>query len=160
MLTRRALVVGSAVVGTLVGDAAARRCLPRRRGRVVVRAARPGPRSGGPARPRAPPAYESPDNLAATPNGGFVLCEDDAIGADGDTHPLAPGITNVNRLIGVGADGTAFELAVNVLNDTEFAGACFSPDGTTLFVNVYGHRTPARSAMTCAITGPWETGPL
>ena len=32
---------------------------------------------------------------------------------------------------------------------TELAGACFSPDGKVLFVNVY---SPAK---TLAITGPW-----
>jgi uncharacterized protein len=32
------------------------------------------------------------------------------------------------------------------------AGATFSPDGTTLFVNVQ------RRGLTLAITGPWKTG--
>ena len=32
---------------------------------------------------------------------------------------------------------------------TELAGACFSPDGRTLFVNAYS------PTMTLAITGPW-----
>nr|MBA3847962.1 DUF839 domain-containing protein [Planctomycetota bacterium] len=31
-----------------------------------------------------------------------------------------------------------------------FAGACFSPDGTTLFVNIQSPTT------TIAITGPWR----
>jgi len=53
------------------------------------------------------------------------LCEDDA-SQDRDTHPLAPGITDVNRLIGLTQAGEAFELAVNRYNDAEFAGACFS----------------------------------
>ena len=38
--------------------------------------------------------------------------------------------------------------------DSEFAGACWSPDGRTLFVNV---QTPG---ITLAITGPWMDGPL
>ena len=38
--------------------------------------------------------------------------------------------------------------------DTELAGACFSPDGETLFVNAYA---PGR---TLAITGPWGHAPL
>ncbi|MBW3610854.1 MAG: PhoX family protein [Actinobacteria bacterium] len=101
---------------------------------------------------------DSPDNLLFTPRGGIVLCEDDASG-DGDTHPLAPGITDVNRVIGLEEEGEPFELAVNRLNGSEFAGACFSPDGDTMFVNIFGDATPG-SGMTCAITGPWADGPL
>ncbi|MGH7820747.1 MAG: alkaline phosphatase PhoX, partial [Candidatus Binatia bacterium] len=102
---------------------------------------------------------DSPDNLTVTPRGGLILCEDDAGGSDGDTHPLAPGITDVNRLIGLTPDGHAFELAVNRLNDSEFAGACFSPSGRTLFANLFGDGSPG-SGMTVAISGPWEDGPL
>jgi hypothetical protein len=105
---------------------------------------------------------DSPDNLCVTPSGAMLFCEDDAnaLGVDdNDTHPLAPGITNVNRLIGLGLAGEPFEFAVNILNDSEFAGACFSPDGEILFVNLFGDATPG-SGMTCAIWGPWERGPL
>ena len=76
-----------------------------------------------------------------------------------DTHPLAPGIVDVNRIIGLTPDARSFEFAVNRLNDSEFAGACFSPDARTLFVNIFGDGD-AGSGMTCAITGPWSTGPL
>jgi secreted PhoX family phosphatase len=103
---------------------------------------------------------DSPDNLLVTPRGGILLCEDDASGADDDTHPLAPGITDVNRLIGLNRRGEAFEFAVNVLNDAEFAGATFSPDGDVLFVNIFGDGDLAGSGMTCAITGPWRRGAL
>lgn len=53
-------------------------------------------------------ALDSPDNLTVTPRGGLILCEDDAGSADraSDTHPLAPGITNVNRLIGLSERAT------------------------------------------------------
>jgi uncharacterized protein len=102
---------------------------------------------------------DSPDNLLATPRGGILLCEDDASGGDADTHPLAPGITDVNRLIGLSPRGEAFEFAVNRLNDSEFAGACFSPDGRTLFVNLFGDGS-AGSGMTCAVQGPWHRGSL
>ena len=44
---------------------------------------------------------DSPDNLLVTPRGGVLLCEDDASGADNDTHLLAPGVEDVNRLIGI-----------------------------------------------------------
>ena len=89
---------------------------------------------------------DSPDNLCVTPRGAILFCEDDASG-DG------------NRLIGLGPDGVPFEFAVNVANATEFAGACFSPDGEILFVNISGDGTPL-SGMTCAIRGPWRHGPL
>ncbi len=102
---------------------------------------------------------DSPDNLLVTPRGGLLLCEDDATGRDDDTHPLAPGLVDVNRVIGLTADAEAFEFAVNRLNDSEFAGACFSPDTRTLFVNIFGDASPG-SGMTCAITGPWRSGPL
>jgi uncharacterized protein len=102
---------------------------------------------------------DSPDNLVVTPRGGILLCEDDATGADADTHPLAPGITDVNRLIGLSQSGEVFEFAVNRLNDSEFAGACFSLDGQVLFVNLFGNGIPG-SGMTCAITGPWPRGAL
>jgi hypothetical protein len=102
---------------------------------------------------------DSPDNLLVTPRGGILLCEDDATGSDGDTHPLAPGITDVNRLIGISRRGAAFEFAVNTLNDSEFAGACFSADGRVLFVNIFGGGDPG-TGMTCAITGPWRNGAL
>ena len=37
---------------------------------------------------------------------------------------------------------------------SEWAGACYSPDGRWMFVNI---QTPG---VTFAITGPWEHGPL
>jgi hypothetical protein len=88
-----------------------------------------------------------------------MLCEDDAGGTDMDTHPLAPGIVNVNRLIGVSPAGEAFEFAINRLNSSEFAGACFSPSGRTMFANIFGNGSRG-SGMTVAITGPWSSGPL
>jgi secreted PhoX family phosphatase len=94
-----------------------------------------------------------------TPSGAILLCEDDATPNDRDTHPLAPGITNVNRLIGLNHAGEPFPFAVNVFSDSEFAGACFSPDGEILFVNVQGE-LQAGSGMTVAISGPWQRGPL
>lgn len=101
---------------------------------------------------------DSPDNITVTPNGGLLFCEDDASG-DNDGHPLAPGIADVNRLVGIGLAGESFEFAVNRLNDSEFAGATFSPDGEILFVNLFGDAAPG-SGMTVAIWGPWERGPL
>ncbi len=106
---------------------------------------------------------DSPDNLTVTPRGGLILCEDDASSAYADTHPLAPGIENVNRLIGLTQRGEAFELAVNVLNGSELAGVSFSPSGRTIFFNLFGRARfdePVTEGMTCAVTGPWHRGPL
>ncbi|MGH2743673.1 MAG: alkaline phosphatase PhoX, partial [Thermoleophilaceae bacterium] len=106
---------------------------------------------------------DGPDNLTVTPRGGLIICEDDASSSDADTHPLAPGIEDVNRLIGLTPEGDAFEFAVNVLSGSELAGACFSPSGETLFFNLFGRATvtaPPTEGMTLAITGPWHRGPL
>ena len=47
-----------------------------------------------------------------------------------------------------------FARLVDGTGDDEFAGATFSPDGSTLFVNV---QIPG---YTLAITGPWHRGPV
>jgi hypothetical protein len=99
---------------------------------------------------------DSPDNLTVTPRGGLMVCEDDASEAD------AP---NGNRVIGISPSGRAFPFAENIFSSSELAGVCVSPDGETMFVNLFGDETgtPADHAgkgMTCAITGPWRRGPL
>jgi secreted PhoX family phosphatase len=99
---------------------------------------------------------DSPDNLTVTPRGGLLACEDDASDANGE---------HINRLIGISPRGEAFTFAVNVLSETELAGVCFSPDGRTALVNLYGDSTGTPDdhrdeGMTCAITGPWRRGPL
>ncbi len=90
---------------------------------------------------------DSPDNITVSPRGGLVLCE------DGGGTQFLRGLTR---------NGQIFDLARNTLNTTEFAGACFSPDGSTLFVNIMGSTTDAGSqrAATLAIRGPWRQGPL
>lgn len=109
-------------------------------------------------------ALENPDNITVTPRGGLLLCEDNA------------GINAVRseRLIGLTLNGQTFVFAINNINFTEpgfgappsplilpndyrtqeWAGACYSPDGRWLFVNI---QTPG---VTFAITGPWGRGPL
>lgn len=54
-----------------------------------------------------------------------------------------------NHLRGVTPSGALYALA-RLRTQTELAGACFSPDGATLFVNVF---SPGK---TLAITGPWS----
>jgi uncharacterized protein len=85
----------------------------------------------------------NPDNLCVTPRGGLVLCEDTY---GGDCF-----------LRGLTQKGEIFSFAQNIYagyEDSEFAGACFSPDGQTLFVNL---QLPG---ITLAIWGPWERGPF
>ena len=101
---------------------------------------------------------DNPDNMTVTPRGGLLLCED----AAGDQFIG-------ERLVGLTFDGNTFTFAQNHINlptayndrvpagnyvRNEFAGACYSPDGQWLFVNI---QTPG---VTFAITGPWGSGPL
>jgi secreted PhoX family phosphatase len=78
------------------------------------------------------------DNLVVAPTGHLVLCEDQG-SAIVDNH-----------LRGVTPDGAVYPLA-RLHEQTELAGACFSPDGATMFVNLY------RPARTLAISGPWTS---
>jgi uncharacterized protein len=106
---------------------------------------------------------DNPDNITVTPRGGLLLCEDAA-----GNHFLEG-----ERLVGLTLDGKTFTFAMNNVNltaeqiasagktvapgnftQTEWAGACYSPDGKWLFVNI---QTPG---ITFAITGPWGKGPL
>jgi secreted PhoX family phosphatase len=82
--------------------------------------------------------YDKPDNIAAGPHGFAITC------TAGEDDQWLVGITNGGRV---------FPFAFNALNDEEFAGATFSPDGRTLFVNVQGP-----PGMTFAIWGPWRHG--
>ncbi|HEX8214458.1 MAG TPA: alkaline phosphatase PhoX [Allosphingosinicella sp.] len=76
------------------------------------------------------------DNIVVAPNGHLVVCE--------DQYGLSPD----NHLRGVTPQGALYDLG-RLRAATELAGACFSPDGAIMFVNVY---SPAK---TLAITGPW-----
>lgn len=107
---------------------------------------RPGEEGGGELRLifESPDAdvLQQPDNVCVSPRGGIVLCEDGA----------AP-----NHVRALTAEGRIFDFARNLAGDQggEFAGATFSPDGRTLFVNL--QRDPG---ATYAIWGPWERGAL
>ncbi|MCW2743415.1 MAG: hypothetical protein JWR45_3837, partial [Blastococcus sp.] len=78
---------------------------------------------------------ENADNLCVAPWGDLVVCEDGS----------AP-----QYVVGVTPQGQCYHIAKNALNSKEFAGATFSPDGSTLFVNIY------QPGVTLAITGPWQ----
>lgn len=92
---------------------------------------------------------DRPDNITVSPQGNIVICE------DGPGTPFLRGLTRT---------GEIFDLARNELNDTEFAGATFSPDGKVLYVNIQGStRGPIETAVpgvTLAIWGPWSEGVL
>jgi secreted PhoX family phosphatase len=96
---------------------------------------------------------DNPDNVAVSPRGGILLCED--------------GGNAVQSLRGLTRDGEIFDFAQNnvVLNGevnafsgdyrgSEWAGASWTPDGEWLLVSV---QSPG---ITFAITGPWRTGAL
>jgi hypothetical protein len=107
--------------------------------------------------------FDGPDNICASPRGGLIICEDAG---------------SVQYLRGISPSGEIFDFARNLRNTAEFAGACFSPDGQTLFVNIYGRSSvrttspfrspvqipvgpePFERAVTLAIWGPWGSGPL
>jgi uncharacterized protein len=79
--------------------------------------------------------FDGPDNITIGPHGFAVAC------TDGEEDQWLVGITD---------EGRVFPFAKNALNDEEFAGATFSPDGRTLFVNL---QSPG---LTYAIWGPWS----
>ncbi|MDQ3138229.1 MAG: PhoX family protein [Gemmatimonadota bacterium] len=92
----------------------------------------------------------APDNICVSPRGGLVLCE------DGDPTNFVRGLTT---------RGEIFDLVANNETGTEWAGACFSPQGRTLFVNQQGETRPLQNpggikGRTLAIWGPWEEGAL
>jgi uncharacterized protein len=78
---------------------------------------------------------DNPDNVVVAPWGDLILCEDGP---------------NEQFVIGVNPDGEPYKFARNAVNTSEFCGACFSPDGETLFVNI---QSPG---ITFAINGPWQ----
>ncbi|MEJ2127321.1 MAG: DUF839 domain-containing protein [Woeseiaceae bacterium] len=76
------------------------------------------------------------DNITFAPWGDLIVCEDTS------SHC---------GLVGIRPDGSQYQLADNAHTNSELAGACFSPDGSILFVNVQ------YPGMTLAITGPFPS---
>lgn len=96
------------------------------------------------------------DNLVVAPNGHLIVCEDPYFGGEGNYlwRPVAEamGVPPPCYLRGVTPDGQVYDLA-RLHGGSELAGACFSPNGKILFVNVYS------PAATLAIRGDWKPGP-
>ncbi len=76
------------------------------------------------------------DNLTVSPWGDLIVCED---------------CSGPSYLDGVAPSGDIYKFARNVNNESELAGVCFSPDGSTLFVNIQN------DGLTLAVTGPWRS---
>lgn len=89
-----------------------------------------------------PNVFDGPDNICVSPRGGLVVCEDGS---------------NAQFLRGISPTGEVFDFARNLHNSIEFAGACFSPDGQTLFVNILG-RGSIRNTLPFGAPIRWPVG--
>jgi secreted PhoX family phosphatase len=78
---------------------------------------------------------DNADNLTVAPWGDLIVCE------DGEDEQF---------LVGVTPKGEFYKFGKSAAGDSELAGVTFSPDGTTLFVNIQ------HKGLTLAITGPWR----
>ena len=98
---------------------------------------KPSPDEGKPAEQKNPATlelfFESDDaksldmcdNITVAPWGDVIICEDGR---------------GVDHLVGIRPSGKSYRIAKNALNKSEFAGACFSHDGNTLFIIIYKHQ--------------------
>ncbi len=84
--------------------------------------------------PNDPEVMDHPDQLTVASFGDVFVCED---GKD------------EQYMLGISPEKQIYKFALNALNNTELSGVCFSPDQTTMFVNILA------SGLTFAITGPW-----
>ncbi len=79
---------------------------------------------------------DNADNLTVAPWGDLIICED----GSGEQF-----------LVGVTPRGEFYKFGRNAMeSNSELAGVTFSPDGTTLFVNIQ------HEGLTLAITGAWR----
>lgn len=111
----------------------------------------PAPAAGDVGPGNRPP-LSLPDNIAISPKGTLLICEDGTINV-----PPAPGRRGYqiphNFIHGLTRDGVLFDFAENLVNDSEFTGAAFSPDGKSLFFN---RQEPG---ITFEVRGPFHKGP-
>ena len=85
--------------------------------------------------PASADQFAAPDNICIAPSGDIIVCE------NGSGTEYVHGVTGSAQV---------YKIARNALNNSEFTGACFSPDGSNLFVNI---QSPG---ITLAISGPWH----
>jgi secreted PhoX family phosphatase len=85
--------------------------------------------------PNDPSLMDMADNITVAPWGDLIVCE------DGNLSDHVRGVT---------PEGKLYTLARNEASHSEFAGACFTPDGETLLVNMQTDQ------LTVAIWGPWD----
>jgi secreted PhoX family phosphatase len=79
--------------------------------------------------------FDMIDNIEPAPWGDLIMAEDG--GGENFVRGLTP-------------SGLVYPIVRNTLNSSEFCGPCFSPDGSTLFVNIQN------PGITLAISGTWE----
>ena len=84
--------------------------------------------------PNDPGLMDNADNLTVAPWGDLIVCED----GSGEQY-----------LVGITPTGGIYKFGRNAISESELAGVTFSPDGSTLFVNIQ------HNGLTLAITGPW-----
>ncbi len=114
------------------------------------------PPVGDPTMPVGPgnlPDLSLPDNIAISPQGSLVLCEDGTI-----DRPDRGFVIPHNFMRGLTRHGELFDFAQNVIGDGEFTGATFSPDGRSLFFNV--QTTSLDVGRTYEVRGPFHRGPF
>lgn len=114
-----------------------------------------------------PDEVDGPDNIAVSPRGSILMCEDGGrnpklcvgLTQGGVTFPfienqlvLAPGDIDVIDSVYPGTKAFFWDDPVGDYRGSEFAGACFYD--RWLFVNI---QSPG---VTFAITGPWDNGAL
>ena len=99
------------------------------------------------------PALSLPDNIAISPRGALVLCEDGTIN-DPDDGFVIPH----NFMRGLTPGGELFDFAENIVGTGEFTGATFSPGGRSLFFNV--QTTSDDVGRTYQVHGPFARGPF
>ena len=87
---------------------------------------------------------DNPDNVTVAPDGSLYLCE------DGWGEQFVVGLSPKGRLFRFARNALVLPDRGGWPDNSEFAGACFSPDGRWMFVNNFG------VGITYCITGPWD----
>jgi secreted PhoX family phosphatase len=105
----------------------------------------PSPDEGGAGEVKAPGRLE----LFVEPDNGNLVdnCDNGCVAPWGDLIVCEDG-SSPQHVVGVTPEGGIYKLARTTIS--ELAGPCFSPDGSTLFVNIQN------PGVTVAITGPWD----